>query len=103
MKRYSTTKLSWLTLSVITLFLSCSTRSTNREGIDFDNPATDKSDRIQVIVKKAENRVDILYDGEVFTSYILPDWLNIIYPFFEASCKYSMISSFSIKNKLKSL
>ncbi|MFC2123453.1 PmoA family protein [Bacteroidota bacterium] len=82
MKRYSTTKLSWLTLSVITLFLSCSTRSTNRESIDFDNPATDKSDRIQVIVKKAENRVDILYDGEVFTSYIFPQSAKkpVLYP-----------------------
>lgn len=73
-------------LVVIATTLSCSTGGNDKGISKNDNAGQCNKNRIQVVIKEADKRADILFDGEVFTSYIYPQEAKkaVLYPIYTA-------------------
>src|SRR5690554_1101753 len=76
MTSYKTFRLAIFLLSLPVLY-SCNKESKKAEAASIDEPSAQDA-RIQLIRNDTEKKVDVMVDGELFTSYIYPE--NIVKP-----------------------
>jgi len=83
MKNYLISITTCLPVSILIFSISCKTESSNR---NITENISD-SERIKVVIKEDENRADILFEGDLFTSYIYPASAKkpVLYPIHTAN------------------
>jgi len=80
MTSYKTFRLAIFLLSLPVLY-SCNKESKKAEAASIDEPSAQDA-RIQLIRNDTEKKVDVMVDGELFTSYIYPENIAkpVLYP-----------------------
>lgn len=72
----------WLAAVVLLLSIAACAQQQGQAASDADDQSASSAREVQVVSKEAENKVDILVDGELFTSYLYPSTIQkpVLYP-----------------------